>query len=151
MTQIVVRLSRTAGQEAHTVIVGATSSIVQPREERGEILFCCKIGEPQDTARFGQKLRASFEGARARQPQDERNQFANLRSQFAILRGERSMGILDWMGKRPPQAVDEEAKATQAKGRPKLDKAAAAERARKNSPWRFDDGPSRRPVSENKK
>ncbi len=61
------------------------------------------------------------------------------------------MGILNWMGKRPPQAVDEEAAAAKANRRPKLDKAAAAERARKNSPWRFDDGPSRRPVSENKK
>jgi len=79
-----------------------------------------------------------------------------ISSQISVLNlrfseGERSMGIRDWMGKRPPRAVDEEAKAAQVNRRPKLDKAAAAERARKNSPWRFDDGPSRRPVSENKK
>ena len=61
------------------------------------------------------------------------------------------MGILGWMSKRAPQAVDEVPEASQSNKRPKLDRDAAAERARKNSPWRFDDGPSRRPVSENKR
>lgn len=61
------------------------------------------------------------------------------------------MGILDWMSKRAPRAADEVPEAGRTNKRPKLDRDAAAERARKNSPWRFDDGPSRRPVSENKK
>ncbi len=61
------------------------------------------------------------------------------------------MGILGWMSKRAPQAVNEGAEVERPNKRPKIDKEAAAERARKNSPWRFDDGPSRRPPSDNKK
>ena len=61
------------------------------------------------------------------------------------------MGILGWMSKRAARAGGEISEAAQANKRPKFDKEAAAERARKNSPWRFDDGPSRRPVSENKR
>ncbi|RUO98799.1 hypothetical protein [Hyphomicrobium sp.] len=61
-----------------------------------------------------------------------------------------TMGIFGWRSKGP--APDAEAKqvASQSKPvankRPKIDPAVAEERARKNSPWRYDDGPSRRPV-----
>jgi len=60
MTQIVVRLFWTAGHEVRADIVGATSSIVQPREERGEFLFYCKIGELRAPAPFDQKLRQAY-------------------------------------------------------------------------------------------
>lgn len=61
------------------------------------------------------------------------------------------MSILGWMSKRVPQVSDDESEVRPPNKRPKVDKDAAAERARKNSPWRFDDGPSRRPVGETKK
>jgi hypothetical protein len=59
------------------------------------------------------------------------------------------MGMFGWLGK---QKGGEQASSSPApdapprKTRPKIDKAVAEERARKNSPWRFDDGPSRRPA-----
>ncbi len=58
------------------------------------------------------------------------------------------MGILGWMGGRAPQPAEAKPEPRLTNKRPKIDKAAAAERARKNSPWRFDDGPSRRPVGD---
>ncbi|CAA2137420.1 hypothetical protein HYPP_00458 [Hyphomicrobium sp. ghe19] len=65
------------------------------------------------------------------------------------------MGILGWMSKRAPQVPEDASEPRPSNDeprpsnkRPKVDKDAAAERARKNSPWRFDDGPSRRPVGD---
>lgn len=65
------------------------------------------------------------------------------------------MGILGWMSKRAPQVPEDVSEPRPSDDgpppsnkRPKVDKDAAAERARKNSPWRFDDGPSRRPVGD---
>jgi hypothetical protein len=49
-------------------------------------------------------------------------------------------------GKRPPQSAETKHGAPTVNKRPKVDPETARERARKNSPWRFDDGPSRRPV-----
>ncbi len=54
------------------------------------------------------------------------------------------MGMLGWMTRKPQQQAESAAKP--ANKRPKIDPEIARERARKNSPWRFDDGPSRRPV-----
>jgi hypothetical protein len=56
------------------------------------------------------------------------------------------MSMFGWMGRRPAQPTGATASETPANKRPKVDKDVARERARKNSPWRFDDGPSRRPV-----
>ncbi len=56
------------------------------------------------------------------------------------------MSMLGWMSRRPPQPTDAKANAKPASKRPKIDPEVVRERARKNSPWRFDDGPSRRPV-----
>ena len=56
------------------------------------------------------------------------------------------MGVLDWMGKKQPHTASAKPEAKTLNKRPKLDPELVKERARKNSPWRFDDGPSRRPV-----
>jgi hypothetical protein len=56
------------------------------------------------------------------------------------------MGMLDWINKRQSQTAKTEPLAKTPNKRPKIDPEAVKERARKNSPWRFDDGPSRRPV-----
>jgi hypothetical protein len=58
------------------------------------------------------------------------------------------MSILGWMSGRTPQPAEAKPEPQRTNKRPKIDKDAAAERARKNSPWRFDDGPSRRPVGD---
>jgi hypothetical protein len=60
--------------------------------------------------------------------------------------GAPTMSILGWMGRRPPGSNDSKPTAPVANKRPKIDKAEARERAMKNSPWRYDDGPSRRPA-----
>ena len=92
MTQIVVRFFRAAGREAHAAIVGATSSIVQPREERGEILFCCKIGELRASAPFGQKLRrASTDTGR------DSHRMSAISSQISVLNLRFSEGKDRWV------------------------------------------------------
>jgi hypothetical protein len=58
------------------------------------------------------------------------------------------MSILGWMSGRAPRLTEAKPEPEPTNKRPKIDRDAAAERARKNSPWRFDDGPSRRPVGE---
>jgi hypothetical protein len=55
------------------------------------------------------------------------------------------MSMFGWIGRKSPEPA--EAKPSVAVNKlPKIDKDAARRRARENSPWRFDDGPSRRPV-----
>lgn len=57
------------------------------------------------------------------------------------------MSMFGWLGRPASQPAEVKADtAPERKKRPKIDKDVAEERARKNSPWRFDDGPSRRPV-----
>lgn len=56
------------------------------------------------------------------------------------------MSIFGWGSKRRPQEPEIKQAAPTLNKRPKIDPEVAKERARKNSPWRFDDGPSRRPV-----
>ncbi|MBS0253359.1 MAG: hypothetical protein JSR78_20055 [Proteobacteria bacterium] len=59
------------------------------------------------------------------------------------------MSMLGWLQRRErkPDAVATETPETKpVNKRPKIDPEVARERARKNSPWRYDDGPSRRPV-----
>jgi hypothetical protein len=56
------------------------------------------------------------------------------------------MSMLGWISGRQPQAAEAKSEAKPTNKRPKIDPEIAKERARKNSPWRFDDGPSRRPV-----
>lgn len=59
------------------------------------------------------------------------------------------MSMLGWLHRRE-RKPDAEATPTPApkavNKRPKIDPEVARERARQNSPWRYDDGPSRRPV-----
>ncbi len=57
-----------------------------------------------------------------------------------------TMSILGWMGRRPTGANESKPNAPVGNKRPKIDKAEAREHAMKHSPWRYDDGPSRRPV-----
>lgn len=53
------------------------------------------------------------------------------------------MDIAKWLtGKKEAQPAKEPKE--QKRKRPKIDRDAVAERARKNSPWRYDDGPVRR-------
>ncbi|HML30797.1 MAG TPA: hypothetical protein PKE16_18555 [Hyphomicrobium sp.] len=57
------------------------------------------------------------------------------------------MGILGWTNRREPKpAAEGTSPAQPINKRPKMDPEVAKERARRNSPWRYDDGPSRRPV-----
>lgn len=56
------------------------------------------------------------------------------------------MSMLGWLSRRPQQPEEIKTTPKPSGKRPKIDQEAARERARKNSPWRFDDGPSRRPV-----
>jgi hypothetical protein len=56
------------------------------------------------------------------------------------------MGLREWIGGRAPSTDAPKPQSQLNNKRPKVDREAAAERARKNSPWRFDDGPARRPV-----
>ncbi|MFT3730779.1 MAG: hypothetical protein QM780_05025 [Hyphomicrobium sp.] len=56
------------------------------------------------------------------------------------------MSLLGWMNRRQPQQADPQQNPKPVNKRPKVDAQTAKERAQKNSPWRFDDGPSRRPV-----
>jgi hypothetical protein len=59
------------------------------------------------------------------------------------------MGMREWMNRRQPKpAVDAQPQpqSQTTNKRPKIDPEVAKERAREHSPWRFDDGPSRRPV-----
>jgi hypothetical protein len=58
------------------------------------------------------------------------------------------MSIFGWKSRRAPQPTEVKPEARPTGKLRKIDREAAAERARKNSPWRFDDGPSRRPVGE---
>ena len=53
------------------------------------------------------------------------------------------MGLGNWLtGRRTAKKVEEPK--TETPRRRKIDRKAAVERARKNSPWRYDDGPCRR-------
>ncbi|CCB65194.1 hypothetical protein [Hyphomicrobium sp. MC1] len=59
------------------------------------------------------------------------------------------MSMLGWIHRRerkPDAEVTPTPVQTPVNKRPKIDPEVARERARKNSPWRYDDGPSRRPV-----
>lgn len=59
------------------------------------------------------------------------------------------MSMLGWIHRRerkPDAEVSDTSAAKPVNKRPKIDPEVARERARKNSPWRYDDGPSRRPV-----
>lgn len=56
------------------------------------------------------------------------------------------MSLLGWISQRQPQTAEAKPNSKPLNKRPTIDPEVAKERARKNSPWRFDDGPSRRPV-----
>jgi len=58
------------------------------------------------------------------------------------------MSIFGWMGRRSQNETGTQSKTDvmPVNKRPKVNKDVVRERAAKNSPWRFDDGPSRRPV-----
>lgn len=59
------------------------------------------------------------------------------------------MSIFGWRGRPSPEPASVKPSAAPGNKRPKVNKDLVKERALKNSPWRFDDGPSRRPVGKN--